>query len=393
MARGGSECEIDYATLSLLYRLSRNTCGANMPFFRLDLLKKIPILRRSFWVFLFVCVLVGCSSLTMTNAHYNPTKKHHTPEGFKNNYPHPPIDGFFKWQWERLRDGVAQPPAAGWGSVIASVKPDVAFLQSNRSVRSITWLGHAAVLVQTNGLNIVTDPMFGERASPVSFAGPKRLVPLAIPAAQLPRIDVMLLSHNHYDHLDKQSVKDLNAQAGGPPLFIVPLGMKVWFESEGITNVRELDWWDTLEHKGVAIHFVPVQHWSKRNLTDRNATLWGGYVVDDRGWKFFFPGDTGYSQDFKDISAKFGPMDFAAIPIGAYAPRWFMKIQHVNPEEAVQIMQDVRAKEAMGVHWGTFMLTDEALDEPPKLLADALKVKLIPAAQFRAWAHGETVKF
>jgi N-acyl-phosphatidylethanolamine-hydrolysing phospholipase D len=364
-----------------------------MTFFTQSSSKKWLNLRCKCLLFFALALLGGCVNLSMTNPHYNPAKKHHTPEGFKNNYPYDDSASFLKWQWERMLAGGVKAPAGGWESVIASVKPDLNFIQNNRSARSITWLGHAAVLVQTNGLNIVTDPNLGERASPVSFAGPKRMIPLAITAAQLPRIDVMVLSHNHYDHLDKQSVKDLNAQAGGPPLFIVPLGVKAWLADEGITNVRELDWWDTVEHKGVAIHFVPVQHWSKRNLTDRNATLWGGYVIEDRGWKFFFPGDTGYSQDFKDIGAKFGPIDFAAIPIGAYAPRWFMKAAHVNPEEAVQIMQDVGAKEAMGVHWGTFVLTDEPLDEPPKQLSEALIKFKIPAAQFRAWAHGETKRF
>ncbi len=331
--------------------------------------------------------------MSSTNTQYNPAKKHHTPEGFKNNYPHATPGSFWKWQRERLAAGGVKAPAGGWESVVASAKPDIGFLQANRTQRSVTWLGHAAVLVQTNGLNIVTDPIFSERASPVQFAGPKRLIPLAIAQAQLPRVDVVLISHNHYDHLDKQSVKALNMQPGGAPLFVVPLGLKQWFLNEGLENVRELDWWDSITHQGVALHFVPAQHWSKRSLTDTNRSLWGGFVIEDRGWKFFYSGDTGYSQDFKDIGAKFGTIDFAAIPIGAYAPRWFMRTQHINPEEAVQIMQDVGAKEAMGVHWGTFILTDEPLDEPPKLLAQALEEKKIPAAQFRAWAHGETKKF
>ena len=389
MAQTRNEQEIYYATFThLIY-----TCGANMPYFLANFFKKMAILRRRYLVFFFCAALVGCINLTSTNAQYNPSKKHHTPEGFKNNYPHDPPGSFWKWQRERWAAGGVQVPVGGWESVVASTKPDIAFLQTNRTVRSITWLGHAAVLVQTNGLNIATDPMFSERASPVQFAGPKRLIPLAIPAAQLPRIDVVLISHNHYDHLDKQSVKDLNAQSGGAPLFIVPLGLKQWFTNEGITNVRELDWWDAFEVSGVKMHFVPAQHWSKRTLTDANRSLWGGFIIEDRGWKFLYTGDTGYSQDFKDIGAKFGNFDFAAIPIGAYAPRWFMKTQHINPEEAVQIMQDVGAKEALGVHWGTFILTDEPLDEPPRLLAESLKKRQLPATQFRAWAHGETKRF
>lgn len=349
--------------------------------------------RRYLACLLGVIFISGCLHLNAINPHYNPAKKHHTPEGFKNNYPHEPSGSFWKWQWERWAAGGVKAPAGSWKSVIASVKPDLSYLQTNRTTRSVTWLGHASVLVQTNGLNIVTDPVFSERTSPVQFAGPKRMVPLSISAAELPVVDLVLISHNHYDHLDKASVKTLNERAQGKATFVVPLGLKQWFEEEGITNVRELDWWDSFEHKGVTIHFTPAQHWSKRTLTDTNRSLWGGFVVEDRGWKFFYTGDTGYSQDFKDIGKKFGEFDFAAIAIGAYAPRWFMKTQHCNPEEAVQIMQDINAKEALGVHWGTFVLTDEPLDEPPKLLRFALDAKKIPTAQFRAWAHGETKRF
>jgi N-acyl-phosphatidylethanolamine-hydrolysing phospholipase D len=357
---------------------------------------RLPAGYAAFSQFSFILILIalgGCINMTTTNPYYNPAKKHHTPEGFKNNYPHAPSGSFWKWQRERWLAGGVKPPPGGWASVIPSVTPELAFLRDNRQTRSVTWLGHAAVLVQTNGLNIVTDPAFSERTSPVQFAGPKRLIPLAIPAAQLPHIDVVLISHNHYDHLDASSVKALNQQAGGPPLFIVPLGLKAWFTNAGISNVQEMDWWDAREHRGVRIHFVPAQHWSKRSLSDTNRSLWGGFVVEDRGWSFFYTGDTGYSQDFKDIGARFGGFDLAAMPIGAYAPRWFMQAQHINPEQAVQIMQDVKAKQAMGVHWGTFMLTDEPLDEPPKLLKDALAAQGIPSADFRAWAHGETQKY
>jgi N-acyl-phosphatidylethanolamine-hydrolysing phospholipase D len=257
-------------------------------------------------------------------------------------------------------------------------------------------------------LNFLTDPHLSDRASPVSFAGPKRVQAPGISLRELPRIDVVLLSHNHYDHLDETSVRALNAQRGGPPLFVVPLGVKAWMANVGITNVRELDWWDSFtvpsaNNTGpVEVHFTPVQHWSARGLGDRRATLWGGYAVFASDFHLYFSGDTGYSKDFLDTQAKFadrhtaakgGGFDLALIAVGAYEPRWFMKEQHVNPAEAVQIYQDLRAKTAVGVHWGTFNLTDESLDQPPKDLAAARSAKDLPDAAFTVMAIGETRRY
>jgi N-acyl-phosphatidylethanolamine-hydrolysing phospholipase D len=320
-------------------------------------------------------------------------KPHHTANGFKNNYPHEDIGGqFFKWQWERLFINTTREPEGGWASVITSVKPELAYLQNNRSQRSLTWLGHASVLLQTSGLNVVTDPIFSDRASPVSFAGPRRIIPVAITLDQMPAIDVVVISHNHYDHLDLPSLKAIHARAPGATLFLVPMGLKAWLMAQGLTQVQELDWWQHVDVKGLRIHFVPVQHWSKRTLFDANQSLWGGYVLEDRGWKFFFSGDTGFSHDFKDIGQRLGDMDLAALPIGAYAPRWFMKSQHVDPDEAVQIMLDLGAKRAVGVHWGTFILTDEAPTEPPLALAASLQRRGLAPDRFNALAHGQTLR-
>jgi len=200
----------------------------------------------------------------------------------------------------------------------------------------------------------------------------------------------VVVSHNHYDHLDAGTVTRLNRQAGGPPRFFVPLGLKAWFASRGVENVSELDWWDHLQHMGLAIHFVPVQHWSARSPWDRNETLWGGWVIEHPALRFFFSGDTGYSKDFADIRSRLGPIDLAALPVGCYEPRWFMKENHVNPEESVQIHRDLGARRSVGIHWGTFRLTDERLDEPPKKLTEALAAAGIPAEQFFLMKHGET---
>jgi len=215
------------------------------------------------------CVLLLAAS--RSNPHYNPAKSHHTQSGFRNNYSHQEKQSFWKWQWERWTHGVPENPPGGYG--FALLQPDVAFLASNRVEPTLTWIGHATLLLQVGGVNILTDPHLTERASPVSFAGPKRQVPPALSLDNLPRIDVVVVSHNHYDHLDAGTVTRLNRQAGGPPRFFVPLGLKAWFASRGVENVSELDWWDHLQHMGLAIHFVPVQHWSARSPWDRNETL------------------------------------------------------------------------------------------------------------------------
>ncbi len=346
---------------------------------------------------------VGCAALLTQNSNpnYNAAKSHHTPNGFQNNYPHMANQSFWKWQWERLRDGTVSPPPAGWASVLPSVKPDVAFLKANRTARTITWIGHATVLLQTAGVNIITDPIFSDRASPVQFAGPKRQVPLMMSLDELPSIDVVFISHNHYDHLDSGTIREFSRRFPHAT-YVVPLGFKPWLADHGVTNVRELDWWDSIALGGLNYTLVPVQHWSKRTLTDTNRMLWGGVVIEDPGaggttaslrtdpWRFLHTGDTGYSKDFKDIGAKFPQgIDWLAVPIGAYEPRWFMKAQHVNPDEAVQIMKDVGARQALGIHWGTFVLTDEPLDQPPKDLATALSKHGVEAGKFHVFKNGE----
>ncbi|SAL13602.1 Zn-dependent hydrolase of the beta-lactamase fold-like protein [Caballeronia terrestris] len=319
----------------------------------------------------------------------------HTSSGYVNNYGDLPHESFLKWRWERWTQGLPKPPANGYEFPLD--RPDVAWLKANRIVDTLTWIGHASALVQIDGVNVLTDPQFSRRASPVSFAGPERKVPAALSVAELPHIDVVLISHNHYDHLDTASVQALNAQPGGPPLFLVPLGIKAWMADKGIANVREMDWGDETRAAGLAVWFVPSQHWSARTLTDRAETLWGGWVVKTpegakHPYSFCFVGDTGYSKDFADIGQAFGGFDLALIPIGAYAPRWFMHAQHVDPKEAVQVFGDLRAKKAIGVHWGTFELADDPLDEAPRLLADAVKEAGLAPDSFTVLRHGQTIR-
>ncbi len=328
------------------------------------------------------------------NPNYNRSKSHHTPDGFRNNY----IEGlgnsggsFWKWQWERWRDGLPRPPENGYD--FQQVEPDVAWLKANRTETAATWIGHATVLVQVAGVNILTDPHLTERASPVSFAGPKRRVPPALDFATMPHIDMVVISHNHYDHLDEETVLRLSRQFGGSPRFFVPLGNKAWFVDLGIADVVEMDWWDRRDFKGLEVHFTPVQHWSARTPNDRFRTLWGGWYIKAPRWRAFFTGDTGYSKDFADIAARLGPVDFAMVPVGAYEPRWFMASQHVDPAEAIRIHQDLKARFTLGIHWGTFELTDEPLDEPPKRLALELKRAGLGRQVFSVVRHGETLRF
>jgi len=313
----------------------------------------------------------------------------HGPDGYRNNYPHGGRESFWAWQFERWRDGLPKAPPGGWN--LPAVKTDPAALGSPEANPSVTWIGHATMFVRLAGKNILFDPVFAERASPLSFAGPRRIVPLPIDIAGLPRIDVVLISHNHYDHLDADAVTRLAAMGEGGPRFLVPLGLKAWFATLGITKVDEYDWWQETREGDLEITFVPVQHWSKRRLDDANQTLWGGWVVEGEGLRLIHTGDTGYSKDFRDIGERLGPFDMAFIPIGAYAPRWFMKVMHVDVPEAVQIREDLKAARAIGMHWGTFeSLTDEPLDEPPRELAKQRAARGLSQVEFDVLKIGET---
>ena len=328
-------------------------------------------------------------------------KAHHTPTGFKNNYEkqvNKSFGDFLRWQWESWSiDKTASSPTP-------SVQADLALLKAP-TLPTVTWIGHATALVQANGLNVLVDPIFSERASPVQIFGPKRAQPPGVAIADLPHIDAVLISHNHYDHLDRASVAQLDEKAkaaGKTTLFIVPLGLKAWFNGIGIDSVVELDWWESHKIQGVEFHLTPVQHWSARSVNDRSATLWGGWAVLGADFHWYYAGDTGYSRDFADTAKHFasrqtealgGGFDLALIPVGAYEPRWFMSQQHVNPMESVRIHQDVGAKRSIGVHWGTFSLTDEPLDQPPRDLVAARQVLGVKEADFGVLAIGESKQF
>ena len=237
------------------------------------------------------------------------------------------------------------------------------------------WIGHSTFLIKKNGVTILTDPIFSKRASPFKNIGPKRLIPPAIPLDAIPHIDIVTVSHNHYDHLDIHSLKKISKKHP-EAIFLVPTGDEKLLKRKKIKNVYNFDWWESIEHKGFEITFTPVQHWSKRSLFDRNKSLWGGWFFNHKDYSLYHAGDTGYSKDFIDTKIKLGSPKYAFIPIGAYDPEWFMAESHVNPEDAVQIMLDLEAEKAFGMHWATFVLTDEDTIEPKiRLEKEIMKYK------------------
>lgn len=254
---------------------------------------------------------------------------------------------------------------------------------------AVTFIGHSTFLLQFPGLNLLTDPIFSDRAGPFSWAGPKRVRPPALALTQLPPIDVVLVSHNHYDHLDLSALRWLARKHR--PAFITTLGNKAWLEARGVGNVTELDWWQAHRPRPeLEVFCTPAQHFAARWPWDRCKTLWGGFALHTPAGRIYFAGDSGYSPTFKEIGSRLGPFDLALIPIGAYEPRWFMAPVHCNPAEAVEIHRDVRARRSLAMHFGTFQLTDEGIDEPLRTLAVARSARGLVAADFTALNFGET---
>ena len=271
---------------------------------------------------------------------------------------------------------------------IPVIDVDFDLIQQPLTPKQVTWIGHSTFLIQLHGVNVLTDPVFSERASPLSFVGPKRLVRLPVSMAQLPPIDIVVISHNHYDHLDEWTIKQL----GNNPTYYVPQGLKEWFVEQGIAEekVVQLKWWQSLQDStGVKISALPSQHWSARGLYDRHKTHWASWLLEFKEYKTWFAGDTGYNEyDFKKIGEEVGGVNLALIPIGAWAPRHFMQTYHVNEAEAYEIHKDIKSELSIGMHWGTFPLTAEG----PKVPQNNLQ-KLTTENNdysFITMTHGET---
>jgi len=269
---------------------------------------------------------------------------------------------------------------------VPRVEPDVEVLSTppppGEGAR-LTWLGHASWLIQLEGLSLVVDPVLSE-AIPGFI---HRNVPPGLPVEHLPRIDAQLVTHNHYDHLDMPTLKRIGARV------ISGQGHAPLFKRAGLV-CEELAWWQTvnLGQSAVTVSFVPSQHWSRRGLSDTNAALWGGFVIDSPSARLYHSGDTAYFAGFAEIARRYPGIDAAMLPIGAYDPEWFMLNQHLNPEQAIQAFEDLKARTFLAMHWGTFKLTDEPLDEPPRRLETEWKKRGLPEAERRVLAIGESAR-
>jgi L-ascorbate metabolism protein UlaG (beta-lactamase superfamily) len=254
----------------------------------------------------------------------------------------------------------------------------------------LTFIGQSTFLIQTAQGNVLTDPMYSERASPLSWIGPRRVRRPAVRFNDLPPISLVLLSHNHYDHCDRRTLRRLAKRFD--PLVVTPLGNGKLVRSCGLRRVEELDWWEEAATTPMPMTLTPAHHFSARGLFDRNAALWGGFVFVTGERRLFFAGDTAYSSLFKDIRRRLGPIDLALLPIGAYAPRWFMQAVHMDPVDAVQAHLDLDARQSIGMHFGTFQLTAEGIDDPLRALEDAREARGVPVSQFRALKFGESFR-
>ena len=295
------------------------------------------------------------------------------------------LAALLRWQWWEKR---ARWPDA-YPSPSAGAKP--AARVEGGDLR-VTMIGHASLLIQTHGLNILTDPVFSTRASPLSFAGPKRHNPPGVRLDDLPKIDLALVTHNHYDHLDIASLKAI--VAAHHPQIITPLGNDVIIR-KAIPNARIIttDWGDETDFGPFTIHTEPCHHWSARGTRDRRMALWAAFVISTPSGSIYHIGDTGFHDgiNYRAAAEKHGGFRLAILPIGAYEPRWFMKGQHQNPAEAVDGMRLARAQYAVGHHWGTFQLTNEAVEAPLEALSEALDAAGVERERFRPLRPGESV--
>ena len=314
---------------------------------------------------------------------------HHTTNGFRNIYDYPEhgFASFLRWKLGRTpNEEPVITPAQMIPYVPDIVAPDYRLIyHPDPSKIQITWIGHSTFLIQVEGINILTDPIFNSKSSPLGI-GFERKSPPGIPFDRLPPIHAVLISHNHYDHLDLYTVKKL----GNKPKYYIPLKLGQWFRDQKITNYVEMDWWDASMFKGIRIVSIPSQHFSRRTPWDGNKTLWAGWVLETKRGKILFAGDTGYSPHFKEIRTTLGPMRLALLPIGSYRPRWFMKAIHMDPPDAVSAHKDLQAQQSIAMHWGTFYIADEPLGEPPLYLKKVMHEAFMAEDSFLVMKFGET---
>ncbi|MFN2564841.1 MAG: MBL fold metallo-hydrolase [Gemmatimonadaceae bacterium] len=328
---------------------------------------------------------------------------HHPTGGFRNPWPNAAPAGtkdLLRWTAERRENPRAPNPPPGHfpRATPAFVTPRAALGQI-----TATWVGHSTVLLQVGGLNVLTDPMWSKRASPIWFAGPRRFTPPGVDFDALPPIDVVLQSHNHYDHLDSRTVRRI-ARRFPDAKWFAPLGLSPVLRRWGVREIVERDWWETADHpangRGSAAATVgctPAQHFSARGFRDRNRTLWCGWTIESEGRRVYFAGDSGLHPEFATIAERYGPFDLVLLPVGAYEPRWFMGRVHMNPEDALKAYRDLRGPYAdvpaptlLAIHWGTFRLTDEPAEEPPERVKRLWREARLSDDTLWVMKHGET---
>ncbi|ARF50519.1 MBL fold metallo-hydrolase [Pantoea stewartii] len=319
------------------------------------------------------------------NPWYDSSKPHHTAEGFRNPEPDSRQQGDLqRWRRERKAQGLPHPPRQGYDQFITQWWQPA---DLNGEDDRLWWLGHAALLMRINQHYILIDPALSRRASPLPFIGPERKTPSPLAIDQLPRLDYVLISHNHYDHLDKPTIKQI-VRRFPDTIFLVPLGLAEWCKRHGVKQVHELDWWQQKVFAGIQFDAVPARHWSMRTVTNRNRTLWCGWVIRTASLRFWFSGDSGYSDSLLAIAQHYGPFNLAALPIGAYAPRWFMGAQHMDPQQAVALWRAIGQPLTLPIQWGVFELADESLDAPPAELQRALAQSGEVQQNFAPWKIG-----
>jgi L-ascorbate metabolism protein UlaG (beta-lactamase superfamily) len=258
------------------------------------------------------------------------------------------------------------------------------------AVAVVTFIGHATFLIQTATGNILTDPMYSDRAGPFGLLGPRRVRQPAVRFDDLPPISTVLLSHNHYDHCDRPTLARLAKRFD--PTVITPLGNGALVKSTGLRKVEELDWWQDAKTLPLPLTLTPAHHFSARTPFDRNRALWGGFTIDVADRRIYFAGDSAYAPFFREVRRRLGPIDLALLPIGAYEPRWFMQSVHMNPAEAVQAHLDLEAAASVAMHFGTFQLTTEGIDEPVRALEQARLAQHVAPSTFKAIGFGESVR-
>lgn len=300
-------------------------------------------------------------------------KRYENMDRIENNKTFSDMRNWYRERKSKQKDLTVQIPHAS--------KKEVAEIVSNRQAPSITWIGHSTFLIQLKGLNILTDPVWAKR-----MGAQKRLTEPGMKMSDLPKIDIVLISHGHYDHLDFPTIKKLK----GNPTYYVPIGLKSAFVRRGYKNIVEANWWDAFEHEGLRISFVPAQHWTRRTLTDINTSHWGGWIVEEENHSLYFVGDTGYFRGFEEIANRF-EIDIVLMPIGAYEPEWFMAVSHINPEDSVKAFLELKGKTFIPMHYGAYRLADDTGPEALKRLMKEWTRQKLDREQLKVLAIGETL--